>query len=817
VIESYGALLKTCLLGSEVGCGGFEPPTPCLSSMCSKPTELTTHYFKNYFYADPPDKSGCSKPTELTTLGFGFAKVIIFYSDFYIFAAIFKSMKKLIFLILVSFLLAPGLIRAQEKELTLTDIFGIRLFSPKTISGLTHMNDGETYCVLEGDSINLYSYESGEYIRTLVFRKVLFAENDTAPIRLEDFTFSRDEKKLLIPTATERIYRYSSISEFYVYDFETRRTNHLSFTGKQRLATFSPDGTKVAFVRDNNLNVTDLVNNIEVQFTHDGKKNEIINGTTDWVYEEEFAITQGFEWSPDGNRIAFFRFDESKVPEFSMTEWGELYPKANNFKYPKAGEDNSEVTIHIYNVNTQMTIPVDLGPETDQYFPRFFWTKDPNKLIVLKLNRLQNALDILLVDAATGKSDVVYHEDNPYYIEESHFDNFIFIDNNRYLMTSEKSGYYHIYLNNLDKSSKFVQLTDGTWDVTKVHGYDPATGLVWFSAATSSPINRELWTVDLKGKMKQVSSEPGTHVPQFSKTFKYYINNFSDANTPPVYTVNRANGKVIRTIEDNQALRQKMKEYNFSKKEFFTFKTPEGIELNGWKILPPDFSPDKKYPVLMDVYGGPGSQTVLNAYRAGDYTWYQMLAGKGYIVVSVDNRGTGSRGQEFKKMTYLQLGKLETFDQMAAAKYLASQSYVDPTRIGIWGWSYGGFMSTSCITKGAGVFKMAIAVAPVTNWRYYDNIYTERFMRKPQDNPNGYDDNSPINHVGKMTGKYLVIHGTADDNVHVQNTMDLLTALNKADKQYSMFLYPNKNHSIYGGNTRLHLYTLMTNFILENL
>jgi dipeptidyl-peptidase-4 len=724
-------------------------------------------------------------------------------------------MKKLL-LFTFSFFLLAGSILAQTKEITLADVFS-RKFFPNGVYGLTPLRDGISYCLQESDSLNVYSYETGKYIRTIATRNDLILPGDTAAIPLDDWSFSPDESKLLIATETEYIYRYSSVSEYYIFDLATKKLSRLSFDGKQRLADFSPDGTKVAFVRNNNLFIADLANNQEYPITSDGKQYEIINGTTDWVYEEEFAITKGFEWSPDGKRLAYYRFDESQVKEFSMMEWGGLYPEVTRFKYPKAGEDNSLVSVFIYDMATHKPVPVDVGPETDQYLPRILWTKDPGKLAVVRMNRVQNLVDLLLVDAATGKSNMIYREDNLWFIDDSHLDHFIFIDKNQYLTTSEKSGNYHIYLNTIDLSAKGLQLTTGKWDITEVYGYDEASGLVWFAAASSSPINRELWTVDLKGNMKLVSEAEGTHRPQFSRNFKYYTDNFSTANTPQVYTVHNAKGKELRVLEDNQAVSGLVKEYNFSKKEFFTFTTSEGVLLHGWKILPPNFDPNKKYPVFMTVYGGPGSQTVLNTYSPGDLTWYQMLAQKGYIIASVDNRGTGARGQEFKKMTYLQLGKYETIDQIEAAKYFASQSYVDPARIGIWGWSYGGYMSTLCITKGADVFKMAIAVAPVTNWRYYDNIYTERYMRKPQENAAGYDDNSPIHHVDKLKGKYLLIHGTADDNVHVQNSMDLINALIKANKQFDMFLYPNRNHGIYGGNTRMHLYQKMTEFIEENL
>lgn len=712
-------------------------------------------------------------------------------------------------------LLAPALLLAQSKEISLQDIYASRKFITKGVYGLHPMNDGDYYCVLEKDSLNVYSYLTGERSRTLVTEAELVPEGDSVAIPLGDHSFSADEKQLLIATATEYIYRYSSESEYYIYNLESNTLTRLSTDGKQRLAEFSPDGTKVAYVRGNNLFVKDLAANMEFMITHDGEQNRIINGTTDWVYEEEFAITKGFYWSPDSKRIAFYRFDESNVKEFSMEEWGNLYPTVTTFKYPKAGQDNSLVTVHVYDLATQQTVSVDLGPETDQYIPRILWTRNPETLAFIRLNRLQNFMELVLADAGTGKSTMIYNESNKYYIEESHFDHFIFLNNNSYLFTSEKDGFYHIYYNAAD-GRKPLMLTPGEWDVTDIYGVDEAKGIVYFSAAKSSPLNRELMSVDLKGNMKQISDDPGTYSPEFNSNYTYYICNYSNVNTPPVITVNKANGKKIRDLEDNAGLRAVMADYGFGKTEFFTFTTSEGIELNGWKLLPPDFDPQKKYPVLFDIYGGPGSQTVANRWGTVN-SWHQMLAQKGYIVTSVDNRGTGFRGEEFKKMTYLQLGKYETIDQIEAAKYWASQPSVDPARIGVWGWSYGGFMAALCITKGADVFSTAIAVAPVTNWRYYDNIYTERFMRTPKENAKGYDDNSPIFHVDKLKGNFLLIHGTGDDNVHVQNSMDLISALVKENKQFDLMLYPNKNHGIYGGNTRMHLFTLITDYILKKL
>lgn len=707
-------------------------------------------------------------------------------------------------------------ILAQEQKLTLQDVWASRKFSPKGVYGIRSMADGEHYTVMENDTVYIYEYKTGFKTGMIAAGAEMIPDGDTVPLRLSSYEFSKDEQKLLIPTQTESIYRHSTISEYFIWDIPEKKLVKLSLGGKQRLAEFSPDGSKVAFVRDNDLYVRYLDRGLEVKITHDGETNKIINGTTDWVYEEEFGITKGFQWSPDGTKIAFYRFDESEVKEYFLTEWGELYPDLYTYKYPKAGEDNSLVTVHVYDINRGLTTKMDTGEEPDQYLPRFFWTPDPAKLFIFRLNRLQNQLEILHADAATGKSDVIYTEKSHTYIDEGHYDRLFFVDTDRYILTSEEDDYSHLYLMSIVDRSR-VQLTSGPWDVTGVKGYDKQNELVYFTAAAEKPFNREIYSVNLKGKVKKISEEEGWHDPTFSSNFKYYINSYSSVDSPPVYTLRKSNGKILRILEDNADLKQRTEDFGFSETGFFSFTTSEGVDLNGWQLLPPGFDPGKKYPVLMYVYGGPGSQTVTNMWGYNNYIWFQYLAQNGFIVVSVDNRGTGARGQEFKKMTYLELGKYETIDQIEAARYLASREYVDSGRIAIFGWSYGGYLSSLCITRGADHFAAAVAVSPVTNWRYYDNIYTERFMRKPQQNADGYDHNSPIHHVDKLQGKYLLIHGTGDDNVHVQNTMDMVSALQKAGKQFDLMLYPNKNHGIYGGNTRYHLFTRITEFLMENL
>ncbi|MBE0639005.1 MAG: S9 family peptidase [Bacteroidales bacterium] len=727
-------------------------------------------------------------------------------------------MKRLLALLIAALILVNLQAQTEKKELTLDLIFKSREFSAARMQGLNPMNDGKLFTQLKTDSINAYSYETGELKEVIVTSSELIPAGDTVPIPLWGYEFSADESKILFATDTDPIYRYSSRSNYFVFDRKIRNLSKLSENGKQGLADFSPDATKVAFVRENNLFIKDLVSGQEKQITFDGKDRHIINGTTDWVYEEEFAITKGFEWSPDGKKIAFMRFDETEVKEWWLTNYGELYPEHHRYKYPKAGENNSIVTVHMYDLESGQTITLDTGTETDQYIPRIRWTQDPESLAIFRVNRLQNKLEILLADASTGKSRVNYTEQNKYYLDENNYDNIVFLENGKeVIIKSEQDGFNHLYLYNLD-GSKVNQITSGKWEVTDVLGIDQKNKKVFFQSTEASPLERNIYVVGFDGKGKKLlTPDKGWNSGQFSTDFTYFIKTYSDANTPPVYSVNSGrDGREIRVLAENSRLIEKRREYGLSSKEFFTITTSEGVDLNAWKIMPHHFDPNKKYPVLFTIYGGPGSQTVRNSFASE--MWEQYLAQEGIMVVSVDNRGTGFRGEEFKKMTYLQLGKYETIDQIEAAKYLASLPYVDADKIGVFGWSYGGYMSTLCITKGADIFDVAIAVAPVTNWRFYDNIYTERFMRTPQENPDGYDDNSPINHVEKLKGKYLLIHGMSDDNVHPENTYDLITALVAADKDFELMVYPNSNHGIYTGqNTRFHLYRKMTDFLLFNL
>jgi len=721
------------------------------------------------------------------------------------------------------------------KELTLEDIYQKNFFAAKRIQGIRSMKNGEHYTTLGGSQsgqyIVKYEYKTGNAVDTIFKSSWMKVKNKESAIEIEGYEFSDDETKVLVSSESEQIYRHSTKEDYYIYDIKSKATTFISGSGKQMYGQFSPDGNKIGFVRDNNLFVYDVATDKEAKVTADGKINNIINGATDWVYEEEFAFDKAWFWSSDGSKIAYYRFDESSVKEFSMNKYSTLYPTEYKFKYPKAGEENSKVQIFIYDVKTEKKVAVDLGAEYE-YVPRIKWTNNSNTLSLQRMNRLQNKLELLFADAATGKTRVVLTETSDTYIDITNDLTFLPEggDPEGFIWTSDRDGYNHLYLHDMNGTLTY-QITKGSWDVVDFLGYNDKAKLFYYTSTENSAIEKNLFSITLEGTNRnKMHPLAGSEDAAFNTTYSYFIHTQSSANRPPTIVLRTAQGAEVRTLEDNTTLLRRTNDYTLTTKEFFTFKTADGTALNGW-MMKPAASPtvtvktkEKQYPVLMFVYGGPGSNTVKNVWDR-DYFWYQMLCQKGYIIVSVDNRGTGGRGAKFKKCTYKQLGKLETEDQIEAAKYLSTLPYVDKSRIGIWGWSYGGYMSALCITKGAdpaynngaGIFKMAMAVAPVTNWRYYDNIYTERYMALPKDNASGYDDNSPINHVNKLKGKFLLVHGTADDNVHFQNSVEMVSELVKANKQFDFFAYPDKAHGISGGNGTLHLRTMLTNFILENL
>ncbi|HET6244298.1 MAG: S9 family peptidase [Bacteroidetes bacterium] len=735
-------------------------------------------------------------------------------------------MRKASFLTLI--ILIPFSIFAQQvkKDVKLEEIWASRIFAQEGVYGINSMENGLHYTTLDhGENyqeINQYSYETGELIGRILKSTELKLQDNSKVINIEDYQFSADESKLLIATETEQIYRHSTRSEYYVYDISSKKLFPLSNGGKQQYASFSPELNNVAFVRENNLFIKNLKDGTEKQVTTDGEFNKIINGSTDWVYEEEFSFNKAFFWSTDGKKLAYYKFDETDVKEFSMTTYNSLYPSEYKYKYPKAGEKNAVVEIFVYNLNNNENRKIDIGKETDQYIPRIQWTANPDVLSIQRLNRLQNKMEILNCNLATVsevsyKTNVIFTETSNTYIDGSDDKLFYLEDKKHFIWLSEKDGFNHIYLYDL-KGKLVNQITKGKWDVTSFYGINEKNGIVYFQSAETSPMERNVYSINVDGKGKsKLSINKGWNDASFSKGFKNFINEYSSANTPEYISLHAANGKELRKLKDNEELKGTLEKFNFSKKEFFNFNTSENVQLNCWMIKPPNFNSNNKYPVFITIYNGPGSQTVKDHFDGSNYIWHQYLAQKGYIVVSVDTRGTGARGAEFKNLTYLQLGKFETIDMIETAKHLGTLDYIDSKRIGVQGWSYGGYMSSLCITKGADYFKAAIAVAPVTNWRFYDTIYTERYMRTPQENANGYDENSPINHTAKLKGKYLIIHGTADDNVHFQNTVEMTTSLIKSNKQFDSHIYPDKNHGIYGGTTRLHLFGKMSDFIFQNL
>ena len=714
------------------------------------------------------------------------------------------------------YFLATFLISAQNKEITLEDIW-TGTFRTERMDALHSMANGQQYSVLNfnrntaSTSIEVYDYKTLEKVETLVDSK------DLDQVRyFTDYTFSEDESQILLATEMQAIYRHSALGKYYVYHVETGALTLVS-EDKIQEPTFSPSGDKIAYGKGNNLFVKDLKTGETTQFTFDGEKNKIINGITDWVYEEEFAFVTAFDWNADGDKIAFIKFDETEVPEFTMDVYGmDLYPHEDTFKYPKAGEANSQVSLHLYDLNTDKVSEIEVNKSyTDFYIPRIKWSQDADVLSAQYLNRNQNELDLWMIDTKKGNSELVLEERDGAYVDVT--DNLTFLKDNSFIWTSEKDGFNHIY--HYDKHGKLVnQVTKGDWEVTNYYGYDEKEKKIFYQSVENGSINRDVYSVKLNGRDKErLTKSEGTNNASFSADFSFFINTFSSATTPPEYTLNDAkNGNVIKSIKDNDKLAEKIQDYTTSQKEFSTIQV-NGEELNMWMIKPANFDENKQYPLFMYQYSGPGSQTVSNSWNSSNDYWFQYLAQKGYIIACVDGRGTGFKGAQFKKVTQKQLGKYEVEDQIVAAKKLGERPYIDQSRIGIWGWSYGGFMSSNALFKGNDVFKMAIAVAPVTSWRFYDSVYTERYMTTPSENPTGYDENSPLSHVDKLKGDFLLIHGSADDNVHLQNTMRMVEALIQADKQFEWMIYPDKNHGIYGGNTRLHLYKKMSHFIDKTL
>ena len=714
------------------------------------------------------------------------------------------------------FLLLPVFVYSQNKQITVEDIYKKNTFGSQFINGFRSMNDGKYYS--ETDS-------AGNIVKTSIAtglkQGILLSADDVKDeqgkkISLDDYQWSKDETKLIISKNRESIYRRSSKAIVYVYDLIHKTINKVD-NDKILHATLSPDASKIAFVKENNLFVKDLATNTTTQITDDGKMNAIINGNCDWVYEEEFAFTKAFQWSKKGTYLAYYRFDESKVPVCSFPMYTDsLYTTQFVYKYPKVGETNSSISLFIYNVNKETKTNVELGNEKDIYIPRIQFTEQDNKLCVFKLNRLQNNLQLSLADANTGLATTLYTETSNTYVDINKMLLNFLKDGKSFVYTSEKDGFKHIYIQNIT-TGKYNQLTSGKYDVNEIIGIDENKSIVYFSAAYRSPLVKDFCSVHLDGKdFKLNDAREGKHAINFTADYSYYVDDYSTINTPPYIAIYDNSGKQVRLLTENNKLKQILTGYTLGTPEFIKVLNRNGDTLNGMILKPKDFDATKKYPVLFSNYGGPGSQTVYNGWGAINM-WQQMLAQKGYIIVSIDNTGTGFRGEAFKKKTYLQMGKYEIEDQIDAAKYFATLPYVDANRIGHWGWSFGGFMSCLAITKGADIFKTAIAVAPVTDWQYYDDVYTERYMRTQKENSKGYHDNAPLNFVKNIKGKLLIIHGTADDNVHFQNSVMFVDEMIKNNIDFESAYYPNKNHGIRGGNTRLHLYNKMTKFILQNL
>lgn len=724
-------------------------------------------------------------------------------------------MKRLYSLLAVLILTLTTSAFAQKKNLDIDDVWTRNELIPKQVPGFRSMNDGVHYSNTAAagtdTSIIRYNFSDGKVTDTILDGNTLKYNNQA--LGFSDYSFSNDETMILLSVNVEKIYRHSTKADFYIYNRKTGKVTAVCTKGKQMYATISPDNKRVAFVRDNNLYVTDIATGEEKAITTDGKKNEIINGAVDWVYEEEFTMSNGFFWNSNGTSIAYYKFDESKVKEFNLTFYGDLYPDERKYKYPKAGEENSKVDVYIYNFQTGKSVKAETGEK--EYLPRIKWTMDPSTVSIQRLNRLQNKLELLFCNASTGSCKVVLTDESKSYVDIT--DDLTFLQNGKqFIWSSAKSGYNHIYLYNSD-GTLIKQITSGNYDVIAYYGYEEKSKSFYYQSAEPTPMDRRVNKIGMNGKITILSPANGTSKASFSSNFSYFANTWSAYGEPYVCTLRDGAGKEIRVLESNERSKEGLAKFNISSVETLAVKARDGITLNGWMIKPHNFDPSKKYPVLFFLYGGIGKQTVVNAWGGYDFLWHQMMAEKGYIIISFDNRGTPGRGVEFATANYKNMGHIEVLDQLDMTEYIKKQPYIDAERIGVWGWSFGGYMTSLLMTKGNGLFKCGIAVAPVTNWKYYDSIYTERFLQLPKDNKAGYEDNSPINFAKDLQGKLLIVHGSTDDNVHMQNTMDFVTALVNARKPFDLFIYPNKNHSITGSASRRHLYDKMTTFITENL
>jgi len=710
-------------------------------------------------------------------------------------------------------LLIALVLGAQQKQITIKDIY-TGTFSAKGLDALRSTNSGTEYTVLNHNistgatSVDMYEYRTSKKVAT-----VLSSDDSIDLPQFSTYAFSKDASKLLLGTAVSSIYRHSTKGIYFVYDIASKKVMNIH-TAKIQEPTLSPDGKKVAYVFENNLFAMDLETEITTQITTDGEKNKIINGVTDWVYEEEFTFVRAFEWNTDSSKIAFLRFDETDVSEFSMDIYGEgNYPEKQVFKYPKAGEENAKVSLHIYDSEEKLTLDISL--DDAYYIPRLKWMQHKNTLSVQAINRHQNHLKLYKINAANGEATLLLEEKDKAYLDIQ--DALTFLADDSFIWLSERDGWYHLYLYNTE-GKLIQQLTKGNWEVTSFYGYDQNEDKVYYQSTENGTINRGVYSVESSGKnRKELAVIRGTNSASFSKNYSYFINTYSSATAPPRYTLHNAlTGKKIKDILDNTSLQNSLTTYSITPKKFDTIEV-NGNTLNMYTIKPTGFDATKKYPLLMYQYSGPGSQNVANSWMTANDYWHQMLVAKGYIIACVDGRGTGFKGRDFKKITYLNLANLETQDQIAAAEKLSKLPYIDEERTGIWGWSYGGLIAANCLLKGNTTFEVAIAVAPVTSWRFYDTIYTERYMRTPQENPDGYDANAPLNYAALLKGKLLLLHGSGDDNVHVQNTMRFAEVLIQANKQFDWGIYPDKNHGIYGGNTRVHLFNKMTRFLESKL